>query len=170
MVSIRSNTDGLSARAVHASLVEFIRDELIDGEAILKAVVPKREGDLFAHVGHTGPVDMGAIIEGSVGIPEIHKSGESDPLSAKYPVFADKGTGIYGGEGIIFAKRKEFMYIPPERGGGTEYPLFLRASKGQRGQHFSLIAFANMVAMLEINGEKFKAELTSRLDLDKEMH
>jgi hypothetical protein len=162
-VKVESDTDSLSARAVHDCFVNFVRAELEGGEVFLKALVPKREGDLFAHVGHKGPYDSGIEIEGSVGIPEIHKTGESDPFSAKYPIFVDKGTGIFAKGDTIFPKDKKFMYIPPGRG----YPGFLAHSKGQRGKDFSLAAFSLMIGMLQVNGERFKAELTSRLDVNK---
>lgn len=162
-IEIKSNTDSLSAHAVHDCFSNIVKAEIEGGEVFLKALVPKRERDLFAHVSHSGPFDAGFEIEGSVGIPEIHKTGESDPLSAKYPIFVDEGTGIFGEHGTIFPKQKKFMYIPPDRG----FPGFLANSKGQEGKHFMAATYALMAAMLQINGEKFKAELTSRLESDK---
>lgn len=166
-IDVRSNIDKLSEKAVHDTLVNYLSDELISGEDILRFLVPKREGDMAAHVGHKGPIDSGTEIEGSVGIPEIHKTGESDPLSAKYPLFTDDGTGIFGEHGTIFSKRgrDKFMYIPPQRsdfGGG-----FAHSVKGQEGHHFMFATFAAMVAMLQINGEKFKADLTAKLKSDQ---
>lgn len=161
-VTVRSNTDSLSERAVHDSLVDMLRDELILGEAFLAGIVPKRDGDMAAHVSHRLD-DSGAIIEGAVGIPEIHKASESDPFSAKYPLFVDKGTGIFGDHGTIFPSEKQFMYIPPERG----IPGFLRSSKGQSGRGFMFATYSFMLAMLEMNGEIFRAELSARLNSDK---
>lgn len=162
-IEIKSNTDSLSAHAVHDCFSNLVKTEIESGEIFLKVLVPKREGDLFAHVSHSGPFDAGFEIEGSVGIPEIHKAGESDPFSAKYPIFVDEGTGIFGEHGTIFAKKGKFMYIPFYRG----EPGFLHDSKGQRGRGFMAATFALMSAMLSINGEKFKAELTSKLQSDK---
>ena len=162
---ITSNTDRLSARAVHDSFVEFIRNEALMGEVALKSFVPKRSLDMAAHAGHKGPEDSGMIIEASVGIPEIHKTNESSPFSAKYPLFVDKGTGIFAEHGTIFAKEKEFMYIPPERG----YPGFLRSSKGQPPKEFMAATFSTMVALLRINSDVWKKELTARLEADKSL-
>lgn len=167
IVAIRSNTDAISGRAVHDSLVNMLRDELLMGEAFLAGIVPKRSGDMAEHVGHRGPDDAGEIIDGSVGIPEIHKSDESDPFSAKYPLFVDKGTGIFGEHGTIFPKEKHFMYLPPERGGGTEYPRFLSSSEGQAPRGFMLETFAFMSAWLKVNGEIWKSELAAKLNADK---
>ena len=154
---ITSNTDKLSSLVIHDTFSNLVRKEMEGAETFLKALVPKRTGDLFAHVGSKGPFDDGFEIEASVGIPKIKKDGESDPFSQYYPIFVDQGTGPFG------PKTKEAMYIPPSRG----YPGFLYESKGQRGQHFAAAAFALTAAMLEINGEKFKAELTSRLQAAK---
>lgn len=162
VVRITSNTDKLSAKVIHDVLINLVRNEAIVGETALKALVPKREGDMAEKAGHTGPVDEGEEIKSSVGIPEIHKVGESDPLSAKYPLFSDQGTGIFGEHGTIFPTKKQFMYIPPQRG----IPGFLRSSKGQEGKEFLAASYAVMVAMLQINGNIFKAELTTRLQAE----
>ena len=162
-ISIESNIDSLSTRAVHDCFVNLVRNELLMGEVALKAFVPKRSMDMAAHTGHKGPIDDGIEIEGSVGIPEIHKVGESDPFSAKYPIFVDKGTGIFAEHGDIFPKEKKFMYIPPDRG----YPGFLAHSKGQPPKEFMLATFSTMIAMLKINGDVWKAELTSKLEAEK---
>lgn len=159
---ITSNTDKLNSRAIHDVFVDLIRSEVEQGEVFLKALVPKREGDMFAHAGHTGPNDDGIDITASVGIPEIHKIGESDPLSAKYPIYTE-GTGIFGGKGDIYAKDKESMYIPSNRG----YPGFLKHSKGQPPHGFMAETYALMVGMLEVNGEIFKKKLTAKLQSDK---
>lgn len=162
LVAIESNTDRLSGRVVHDALVNLVKNELRVGEDAMKALVPKFEGDMAAHVSHKGPFDSGLEVEGSVGIPEIHKAGESDPESAKYPIFVSKGTGIFGDHGTIFPKAKQFMYIPPDRG----YPGFLRSSKGQKGNDFLAATYAVMVAMLQINGEIWKAEITNKMKAD----
>jgi hypothetical protein len=112
---------------------------------------------MFSHVGHSGPFDDGFEITAAVGIPEIHKTDESSPYSAKYPVFVDKGTDPFS------AKTKDFMYIPPARG----YPGFLKTSRGQQGHHFMAATYAVMASMLRINGEVFRAEVTSKLKVDQ---
>ena len=168
---IRSNTDKLSAKVIHDGLVKFTKDELIIGETMMKAFVAaggkgRSVGDLEAHVGHKGPIDAELLIEGSVGIPEIHKADESSVLSGKYPIFVDKGTGIYGDRGDeIFAKENKFMKIPPERG----EPGYLRKSKGQEGKHYLLATFLTMAATMQTTGESFKADLTAKLSADKSL-
>lgn len=164
IVSITSNTQALSEKVIHDSLVNMLKDELLLGEAFLAGIVPKREGDMAAHVGHRID-DKGIEIEGAVGIPEIHKTGESDVLSGQYPLFVDKGTGIFNEHGTIFPKEKQFMYIPPERG----IPGWLRSSKGQPGQHFMFATFSMMVSLLEMNGQIWKADLAAKLNADKSL-
>ena len=164
--SIKSNTSKLSGHIVHDAAVNLVRNEAIFGEIMLKALVPKHEGFMAEAAGHKGPFDDGTDVFASVGIPEIHKPNESDPFSAKYPEFVAKGTGLFGDEpDYIFAKRdKGFMYIPPERsdrGGG-----FLFKSKGQEGKPFMRATYESMVEALKINGELFKAELSSKMKSD----
>lgn len=162
--SIKSNTDKLSAKAVHDSAVNLVRNEAIFGEIMLKALVPKHEGFMAEAAGHKGPFDDGTDVIAAVGIPEIHKSNESDPFSAKYPLFAWKGTGLFGDEPHdIFSKRPGgFMYIPLERGS----PGFLFRSKGQEGKPFIQATYISMVEAMKINGELFKAELSTRMKSD----
>jgi hypothetical protein len=162
--SIKSNTDKLSGKAVHDVAVNLVRNEAIFGEIMLKAFVPKHEGFMAEAAGHKGPFDDGTDVVASVGIPEIHKPGESDPFSAKYPEFVAKGTGLFGDTPHdIFAKKYPgFMYIPPERGA----PGFLFKSKGQVGKPFLQATYVSMVEAMKINGEIFKSELTARMKSD----
>jgi hypothetical protein len=165
ILEVKSNTQKLSDRALHDVLVSFMRHEALMGEVALKALVPKGETfSLAREAGHKGPFDEGAEITASVGIPEIHKPGETDPLSAKYPIFVDKGTGIFGDtDSKIFPKTRKFMKLPPK----DDFSIFHRSIKGQKGQEFMLATFSIMVGMLRINGETFKAELSEKLKSDK---
>lgn len=162
---IVSNTDKISDKVLHDTLVNFVRNESLMGEVALKAIVPKGESlSLTREAGHRGPYDEGAEITAYVGIPEIHKPGEIDPLSARYPIFVDKGTGIFGDrDSRIFPNTKEFMKLPPKDG----YSIFHRSVKGQKGQGFMAATFSTMVNMLRINGEAWKTELTKKLQSDK---
>lgn len=162
---ITSNTEKLSDLALHDTLVNFVRNEIVMGEVALKAVAPKGESlSMAREAGHKGPIDEGYEVTGYVGIPEIHKVGESDPLSAKYPVFVDKGTGIFGDtHSEIFPKTRHFMKLPPK----GDFSIFHRSVKGQKGQEFMAATFAVMVGMLRINGEEFKKELSTKLESDK---
>jgi hypothetical protein len=166
-IYVRSNTDGLSARVLHDCLYNLVETELIGGETFLKALVPKKTGSLEQHVGHSGPFDEGIEISGSVGIPMIEKTSESgsyDPNSSLYPLFVDKGTGIFGDkESPIFARKGEFMKLPPD---GIN-SMFQREVKGQRGHEFMAATYGLMKAMLEINGAKFKEELRVKLKADQ---
>ena len=163
--SIKSNTDRLSEKAVHDTLVDFIRNEALMGEVALKALVPKGDTlSLTRAAGHTGPYDDGLEVTAHVGIPEIHKTDESSPTSAKYPIFVDKGTGIFGdSHSSIFPKTKEFMKLPPK----GDYSIFHKSVKGQEGKEFMMATFAVMIAMLKINGETFRAELMEKLKADQ---
>jgi hypothetical protein len=165
IAEIKSNTEKLSDRALHDTLVNFVRNEALMGEVALKAIVPK--GDTLAltrAAGHKGPYDEGAEITAYVGIPEIHKAGETDPLSAKYPLFVEKGTGIFGdSHSEILPKTREFMKLPTK----GDYGIFHKHVKGQEGRGFMLVTFSVMVGMLRVNGDAFRVELTSRLKSDK---
>lgn len=164
-ISVKSNTEKLSDRALHDALVNFVRNEAVMGEIALKALVPKGETfSLTRAAGHKGPYDEGAEVTAYVGIPEIHKAGETDPLSARYPLFVDKGTGIFGdSHATIFPKTREFMKLPPK----GDYSIFHKHVKGQEGRGFMAATFSAMVAMLKINGEAFRVDLTSKLKADK---
>jgi hypothetical protein len=166
-ITIRSNTDKLSDRAVHDSLVNFVDAELVGGEVFLKVLVPKKTFSLEHAVSHSGPFDDGFEISGSVGIPPIAKlsdSGSFDPNSVDYPIFVDKGTGIFAeGSTTIFAKKGEFMKLPPD----GLHSMYQREVKGQPGKEFMAATYGLMKGMLEINGEKFKEELKVRLMADK---
>jgi hypothetical protein len=165
ILEVKSNTEKLSDRALHETLVNFVRREALMGEVALKAIVPKGETlSLAREAGHKGPFDEGYEITASVGIPEIHRSGESDPLSARYPIFVDKGTGIFGDkDSRIFPKTKEFMKLPPK----DDFSIFHRSVKGQKGQEFMLATFSAMVGMLRINSEEFRKEFSAKLKADK---
>lgn len=163
--SIKSNTDNLSERAVHDTLVSFIDHEAIMGEIALKSFVPK--GDTLAltrEAGHKGPYDDGLEITAHVGIPEIHADDKLSPNAPKYPVFVDQGTGIFGDtHSPIFPKISEFMKLPPK----GDLPIFHKSVKGQEGKEFMAATFAFMLGMLKVNGEAFRAELITKLKADQ---
>lgn len=162
-IEVRSNTDSLSARVLHDCLYNLVETELIGGETFLKALVPKKTFALEHNVGHSGPFDEGIEISGSVGIPMIEKTSESgsyDPKSSLYPLFVDKGTGIFGDrESPIFSRKGEFMKLPPD----GIHSIYQKEVKGQRGHEFMAATYGLMKAMLEINGAKFRDELKLRL-------
>lgn len=164
-LSVRTNTEKMSDRALHDTLVNFVRNEALMGEVALKALVPKGDTlSMMREASHKGPFDEGGIVTASVGIPEIHKAGEADPDSAKYPLFTDRGTGIFGeSRSEIFPKTREFMKLPPK----GDFSIFHKHVKGQEGKEFMLATFSVMVNMLKINSEVFKTELSEKFKADK---
>jgi hypothetical protein len=164
-VEIKSNTDSLSARAVHDALVHMVGDSAEEGADFLKMAVPHRTLAMAMAAGHHGPVDDGINVSASVGIPPIVNPGGSfDPNSMRYPMFVDKGTGIFGDYHTpIFAKRSEAMKLPPD----GVHSIFQHEIKGQEGQFFMKKTFEFMKASMSINAEHFKAELKSKLTADK---
>ena len=168
VADIKSNTDKMSARAIHDSLVNLVRTEAFIGEDFMRAIVPKFDGTMAASVGHRGPIDGGLEIDAAVGIPEIHKPDESDDYSAKYPLFVNEGTGPYASRGPIGPKRGFWMVVPPERSTmGAGRNIYMMRTMGQRGRHFTAATYAVMAGMLAVNGEKFRAEVTAKLMADQ---
>jgi len=163
VIGIKTNISNLSERAVHRTLVDLVDHVASEGGDALKAIVPHDIGELAKHAGHKGPHDLGLEITASVGVLDIARPG-SDPVSMKYPIFVDKGTGIYGESHTpIFAKRSHFMKLPPKEG----YSTFQHEVKGQRPQYFMAKTFAFMLTSLDINGKRFKEELKVKLAADE---
>lgn len=150
--SVESNVENLSALTVHRLYRNLVSRMLSRGADLLRLNTPKNTGEMAAHVGHHGPVDEGLVITGSVGIPPIsvvnrrYQVGTKDLFtpgeqsSANYPLFRDRGTGIFGpAHAPIHSRRAHVMRFE-----GTEGPLFRAEVKGQPPGHFMLETYEQM--------------------------
>jgi hypothetical protein len=163
LVAVRSNVDRLSVEAVHTLYERAIDRTAEDGADFLRGVVPKREGLMAARVGHHESSATGEdVIEASVGIPRIDEAsnimgspGAQD--SGNYPLFTDRGTGIFGPIHMPIVARSGHM-MRWEDGGQV---FFRREVKGQVGKHFMLETYemmhrAILPANVEDMGERIK--------------
>lgn len=146
-VEIRSNIEALSAARLHQSLVAMVRSIVEDSTAFMRSIEPKRTGALIEHTTHTDVDDLVGLIEARLGIKPVDEAssfhhGSSD--SRDYPIFVDRGTGIFGETGSpIYSKHNGPMVF--EEDGRT---IFTRAVAGQEGQHFVAATEAFAEALL----------------------
>jgi hypothetical protein len=169
VVSVESNTDALSAMAVHKLLERLVEHIIDQGEDFLRVNVAESisgdygtTGDLEAHVGSHPVVSVGDAVQGSVGIPPIESgrrsatTGESD--QADYPIFKDKGTGIFGDtpHQITPATRQVMRF---EGMFGEE--VFRHSVSGQKGAEFTRHTYEEMFVALPHDVETFEREVKS---------
>lgn len=145
-VSVRSNVDALSAARLHQALLETVESTVADATAFLRAVEPKDTGSMEAHTDHTHAEDVTGMIEAKLGITPIEDAGMGSALksipgaqdSSHYPLFVDRGTGVFGPIATpIFARTGSSMHF--EIDGRS---IFARSVLGQRGQHFMAATYA----------------------------
>lgn len=150
--SVESNIDALSGEVLHLALVKLVDDLMRRGAEFLRGIVPKETGALAEHVGSKEAHEIAGIIEGRLGITEIHEAGgygaglphPGEQQRSHSPLFVDRGTGIFGPtHSPIFARRGGPMVF--ESGGHT---VFAYSVKGQPGQHFMAETLAFVEAML----------------------
>lgn len=173
-VRVESNIERLDSHLFHEMLVRLIRDIAETGEAILKSEVPEGEtGALKRHVAHHGPHDEGERVVAEIGISAVmdalvahfqtalkDMAVPGEQSASNYPLFVDRGTGIFGPAGSpIFARRAHFMQFPGQGGD----MIFRHETKGQRGQHFMLKTYSSLVAIIPALIEEQKARLASDL-------
>jgi hypothetical protein len=169
---VRSNIDRLDAEVFHRCLVELIEDLAKDGGRFLKAIVPVGEtAALQRHAGHTAAHDDGVVITAAVGVKAIEGAarrffqvgtkdtpvpGEQHP--GDYPIFVDRGTGEFGPTGqSIFARRANFMAFP----GAEGHTIFRHKVAGQRGQHFMLKTYVEMLTLLPALSKVYAAKVSA---------
>lgn len=172
-----SNIDRLDAEAFHHALVDLVDNLAGYGATVLKRNVPKGETRrLEAAAGHTRTIDRGFEITAEVGIPAIEEAlrqfrqvgtkdlpvpGEQDP--SHYPIFVDRGTGEFGPTGSpIFARRANFMAFP----GADGHTIFRHSVRGQRGQHFMLKTYTEMVSVLPAFAKAWAAQVKLETEPD----
>jgi hypothetical protein len=169
VVRIESNTDALTALAVHALLERLVDRVTEQGEGLLRVNVAESitgdygtTGDLEEHVGRHPVISAGDMIHGAVGIPPIDSgrrsftSGDSD--QADYPIFKDRGTGIFGEEPhqITPATRKVMRFE-----GMFGDTVFRHSVAGQEGAEFGCRTYEEMFSALPADVEIFERELKS---------
>lgn len=155
-ITVEGNIDRLSAGAVHRLFGDLASRLLKRGEELLRVNVPRDTGAMAEHVGHSGPHEAGGVIKGAVGIPPI--GGENrrfqvgtkdlftpgEQSSSNYPLFVDRGTGIFGpAHAPIHSRRAHVMRFDVAEG-----TLFRAEVKGQPPQHFMLDTYEQMIHTL----------------------
>lgn len=147
-VHVESNVEKLSETAVRRFLADALTGTVEDAEEFLSFIVPKLSGELAGHVEHTEAAQEN--LAAAVGIPPIHKDtgvtpavkdmfapGEQD--SDDYPLFRDRGTGIFGpAHEPIHARKVSVMKFDGPMG----HPIFRAETKGMEGAHFMLATYA----------------------------
>ncbi len=151
-VEVHTNIDSLSSSVLHDSLVRMIDNAAKHGAEFLRGAVPKRTGDMAAHVGSKEAHEIAGLVEAKIGISEVTKAGGYGPgvpypgeqQKSHYPLFVDRGTGIFGPtHSRIFPRRGARMFY--EEDGRFFAPT---STQGQRGQHFMAETFAFVEVIL----------------------
>lgn len=177
-IKVESNIDRLSEIAIRRFLGDALSGTVEDSEEFLRAIVPRDTGELAAHVGHKAAEEVdGGLLRAAVGIPPIDRAHGLTPAlkdlmapgeqnSSDYPLFRDRGTGIFGpAHAPIHARRGEVM-----RWEGAEgHPIFRSEVKGSEGSHFMLATYAfsklALTAHVHEMGERIKGLATGIPDL-----
>jgi hypothetical protein len=174
-VKVETNIDRLSETAIRRFLGDTLTGTVEDAEEFLRFIVPKDTGEMEAHVGHHSADPEAGIMHAAVGIPRIEHTdgpmvsaavkdmispGEQD--SGDYPLFRDRGTGIFGPlHAPIHARRVHVM-----RWEGVEgHPIFREEVAGSEGAHFMLATYAfahiSLIAHVHEMDERIKHLATS---------
>jgi hypothetical protein len=141
-VTVRSNTEALSERALHESLVSTVNETLRGAETFLRAdrLAHSRTGLTVAHIKRESAEDLVAIIEGKLGVTSVHEKDGRPTHGLQHsqaPIFVDQGTRT-----PIFSTQGKTMWNRPEG-------IFNRRSvRGQPGQHFMAKSYAEAQAIL----------------------
>lgn len=164
-IHVRSNVDRLSEHAVHRMLGDLLTSTVEDTEEFLRFIVPKDTGRMAEEVGHHGAHETDAGLEASIGIPRIEGAGggvspavkdlitPGEQDSADYPLFTDRGTGIFGPAGVpIHARKVTVMHFEDQSG----HDIFREEVKGQEGHHFMLASYAFARIALQAHVREFE--------------
>lgn len=163
-IQVESNVDRLSEHAVHRMLGELLTDTVEDVEEFLRFIVPKGDTDRLSEaVSSSAAHETDVGLEAAVGIPPIEtvqglspavkdlfQPGEQD--SDDYPLYVDRGTGIFGPAGVpITARHVHVMHFDDADG----FDIFRSEVKGQEGAHFMLASYAFSLIVLETRLKEF---------------
>jgi hypothetical protein len=170
LVGVRSNVDRLSASSVHELFRDLVGRANRSGRDWMRIVVPKGDSQRLARaVDTTGPSSEGAAISASVGIPPILGADVSngtyfpgEQSSGDYPLFVDRGTGMFGPTHAPITGRRGWMVFEGREG----TTVFAKSVAGQPGQHFMLSTYEQMTRVaLPVERERF-AERVKHLYAD----
>jgi hypothetical protein len=159
-IEVESNTEALTAMAVHRLIKDLVDASTEKGEVLLLINTPKDTGMMAEHVGRHPTEDFMVFIRGSFGIPPIELAAGRNIFSANeedsalYPLFVDQGTGIHGTRGgmihpggvMVWEDRWPESEDAPK--GKKEGKVFRYQTEGQEGQHFMLETFQEMVRLV----------------------
>lgn len=150
-IRVTSNVDRLSEHAIHRLYADLLTSTVEDTEEFLRFIVPKDTDRMAEHVGHHPAHETGAGLAAAVGIPRIEGAGggvspavkdlfaPGEQDSEDYPLFVDRGTGIFGPAGVPIHARKVHVMHFEDQGG---HDIFREEVKGQPGAHFMLASYA----------------------------
>lgn len=153
-VKVESNIDRLSETAIRRFMGDALEGTVKEAEEFLRFIVPRDTGEMEAHVGHTAEDLRAAVgipridrISGvSPAVKDMYSPGEQD--SGDYPLFRDRGTGIFGpAHEPIHARRVSVMKWE----GAEGHPIFRSEVQGSEGSHFMLATYAFAQISLRIN-------------------
>ena len=168
-----SDCDRLTARSFHHALVRLVDSLAEQGEHALQVNVPKGETErLLQAVARGEVIDGEFLITSEVGVHEISGIGipgvtpaakdifsPGQQSSSMYPLFVDRGTGIFGpAHAPIHARRVGVMRWEEN---GKE--IFAKETKGQEGQEFMAKTYAEMIGLLAGEVEIFKVRVHNEL-------
>jgi hypothetical protein len=149
-IRVEDNIDRLSETAIRRFLADAMTGTVEDSEEFLRFIVPKDKGTMAEEVGHHAARAEDVELSAAVGIPRIETAGGVSPAvkdmfspgeqdSDEYPLYRDRGTGIFGPDHEpIHARKVEVMKWDGIEG----HPIFRRETKGMEGAHFMLATYA----------------------------
>lgn len=154
LVGVRSNVDRLSVESVHRLFSDMIERTVRSSREFLTGAVPHGETErLAAAVDSTGPYDEVDSISAAVGIPPIGgledrftKTPSPDFFSpsgssaADYPLFVDRGTGMFGPAHAPISSHTGGPLVWEEDG----RTIFAQHVQGQEPHHFMLATYEHM--------------------------
>lgn len=166
-VHVESNIDRLTTQAINSAFRRLVKRVMEHGKEELKFLVPRGSTRrLERGVDTHGPIAVPGGFIGEVGIPEIDSArdgygralapGAQDP--AHYPLFQDRGTGIFGPTHSPIYPRKGSVMVWRDESGDK---VFARRTDGLAGRHFMAQTYALMNADLEAEAKIFAAEVTA---------
>lgn len=164
-VRVESNVDSLSEHALHRMLGDLLTGTVEDTEEFLRFIVPKDSGRVAEEVGHRAAHETETGLEAAVGIPRIESASHGvspavkdmfvpgEQSSEDYPLYADRGTGIFGPAGVpITARRVHVMHFNDAEG----FDIFRSEVKGQEGDHFMLASYAFARIVMQARVKEFE--------------
>lgn len=169
VVGVRSNVDRLSVTAVHRLFADLVYRSVHAGEDFMRMVVPKGESlRMERAISVDGPHDADPAIDTAVGIPPITEAPNrmskipspdffspvpGGQTSADYPLFVDRGTGLFGSAHAPIHAHTGGALKFEDSAGNT---IFRRSVAGQPASHFMLATYEEITRVsLPVEAERF---------------